>query len=177
LKIIDQLKDHLSHVREQLTAADDRMKGLFNDTSDFQLRLQGLQDNIGMLKRKRYVQEVIVDENNDRLSKQSSVKTIPSHNREADLHAAISQATLQGLNEISKNFKPISINIPNEIVSNALLPNDVYEAIDPHLVRDLPPIIGSREFQLWDARETTKQTKDEMSEITIGAKAYVSLNK
>jgi hypothetical protein len=88
------------------------------------------------------------------------------------LRSSIAEATLKGLEMISNKFKPIAIQIPNQILSENLIPNDVYEAIDSNLLRDLPPIIGSFQFNSWNAAETPTKVI-ETNEITIGNIAEV----
>lgn len=68
---------------------------------------------------------------------------------------------------ISQKFKPIAIQIPNQILTETLVPNDIYEAIDSHLLRDLPPIIGSSSFHSWNVSEIVDRPV-ETNEITIG---------
>lgn len=68
---------------------------------------------------------------------------------------------------ISRTFKPIAVRIPNQILTDNLIPNDIYEAIDEHLLRDLPPIIGSSSFRSWNVADIVDRPV-ETSEITIG---------
>lgn len=107
-----------------------------------------------------------MDDNDSKSAKQSNIFPTKS-NPNADLRQSIAKATKLGLKMISQQFKPIAIQIPNQILNERLVPNDIFEAIDSHLLRDLPPIIGSSGFSSWSPMEINEKTV-EISEITIG---------
>jgi hypothetical protein len=107
---------------------------------------------------------LIIDENEGPQSRQSEPQFV---NSDAELRDSIAQATEQGLQLISQMFKPIAIQIPNQILNEQLIPNDIYEPIDSNLIRDLPPIIGSSSFNSWNVSEMMDRPT-ETNEITIG---------
>jgi hypothetical protein len=112
---------------------------------------------------------LIIDE--DRPSQQLESKF---GNPDAELRDSIKEATEQGIQLISQMFKPIAIQIPNQILSENLIPNDIYEPVDPNLIRDLPPVIGSSGFNSWNVSEIVDRPT-ETSEITIGKTERVAV--
>lgn len=108
--------------------------------------------------------QLIIDENDGRQFRQSEHTFV---NSDVELRDNIVQATEQGLQLISQMFKPIAIQIPNQILNEHLVPNDIYEPIDSNLIRDLPPIIGSSGFNNWNVSDMIDRPT-ETNEITIG---------
>lgn len=107
---------------------------------------------------------MIIEENGSRLRRQPETKEPAS---DAELLKSIAQATEQGLQLISEHFKPIAIQIPNQILNEQLVPNDIYEPIDRNVLRDLPPIIGSAAFASWNTSGSIEHPT-ETNEIIIG---------
>ncbi|KAI6176436.1 hypothetical protein M3Y97_00798000 [Aphelenchoides bicaudatus] len=162
--LVDQLKAHLNYVSQQFLQTENRMEQLDKESSDFYFHLQRVQNAISALKHRRYVQELIVDDNSHRHSHASAK---PFLNTDEELRNSIVHATEQGLQVISTMFKPIAIQIPNQILSENFIPNDIYEPIDSNLMRDLPPVIGSAGFNSWNVSDLVDRPT-ETSEITIG---------
>ncbi|KAI6222337.1 hypothetical protein M3Y99_01505300 [Aphelenchoides fujianensis] len=168
-ELAEMLAEHNCHLRKNVSALTDRLNAVNRQAGDLQTGLQGLQGEITEMKRENYVQEVIIDEGSDLCSRRSAgIKPPPPPLGANELQEKVGNCAQQGLQMISQMFKPVSVELPTGLVVNAeLISNDIYEPIDRHLIRDLPPIVGTPDFNSWDMHEVVKQSS-EINEITVG---------
>ncbi|KAI6187598.1 hypothetical protein M3Y98_00261700 [Aphelenchoides besseyi] len=168
-EIADMLTEHNAYLRDQVGKIDDRLRSLYRGTDALNSGLQNFQCKINALKQQKYVQEIIIDDGSDLCSRRSVGVKLPSTTLESQgLQGKVANCAVKGLEMISAMFKPLSVELPREMIGNTrLVPNDVYEPIDVHLIRDLPPIVGTEGFAAWNMHELIEPAA-ELSEIEVG---------
>ncbi|KAI6214558.1 hypothetical protein M3Y94_00282600 [Aphelenchoides besseyi] len=168
-EIADMLTEHNVYLRDQVCGIDDRLRLLYRDTDALNSGLQNLQCKINALKQQKYVQEIIIDDGSDLCSRRSvGAKLTPTTLGAKGLQDKAGDCAVEGLEMISTMFKPLSVELPRGMIGHTrLVPNDIYEPIDVHLIRDLPPIVGTERFAAWNMHEVIEPAA-ELSEIEVG---------
>lgn len=89
-------------------------------------------------------------------SRQSQPSVVSKREKEDKILNTVKSAARQGLTVAEQRFKSIDISVP---VTSAVKLANIYEPLDPYLLRELPPVINSSDFISWRLEDTA--TRDQ----------------
>ncbi|CAD5214668.1 unnamed protein product [Bursaphelenchus okinawaensis] len=170
-ELIEKVKSHFNQLESRIRQVDESTKDLYYDTELLYNSLEDANNRILLLKNLKYVKEVIVDNVVDHRSIRSQT-TQPSvrlddKERAQRMVSTLKSTALKGLVLVNERYK--EVEIPQfEGTSTDLLPKRVFEPVNPYLLRDLPPVIGTDEFSSWDYdKNLERDDADEFSEVVV----------